>query len=138
LQYTVLRASSGGVVTSRKFEVGQVVAEGQPVVSIANEGEPEIVIDVPEDQLAGFNKAHFKAWLASEPDAAFDVELRELSPAGGSPDAYLSRKAQAQRSQALRWARAPPWLRSTRPEKRRWRPSRPVRSRKAMGSRRCG
>jgi len=80
LQYTALRASSSGVVTSRKFEVGQVVAEGQPVVSIANEGEPEIVIDVPEDQLAGFNKAHFKAWLASEPDAAFDVVLRELSP----------------------------------------------------------
>lgn len=80
LQYTVLRASRGGVVTSRKFEVGQVVAEGQPVISIANQGEPEIVIDVPEDQLAGFNKAHFKAWLASEPDATFDVVLRELSP----------------------------------------------------------
>ena len=31
------------------FEVGQVVAEGQPIVSIANEGEPEIVANVPED-----------------------------------------------------------------------------------------
>ena len=80
LQYTVLRASRGGVVTSRKFEVGQVVAEGQPVVSIANEGEPEIVIDVPEDQLAGFNKAQFKASLASAPDETFEVVLRELSP----------------------------------------------------------
>ena len=80
LRYTVLRASRGGVVTGRKFEVGQVVAEGQPVVSIADEGEPEIVVDVPEDQLAGFKKAHFKAWLASEPDARFDVVLRELSP----------------------------------------------------------
>jgi membrane fusion protein, multidrug efflux system len=80
LVYTVLRASRSGVVTSRKFEVGQVVAEGQPVVSIADEGEPEIVIDVPEDQLAGFNKARFKASLPSESSEAFEVVLRELSP----------------------------------------------------------
>ena len=80
LKYTVLRAPRGGVVTSRKFEVGQVVAEGQPVISIADEGEPEIVVDVPEDQLAGFKKARFKAWLASAPDETFEVVLRELSP----------------------------------------------------------
>ena len=79
-KYTVLRASRGGVVTSRKFEVGQVVAEGQPVVSIADEGEPEIVVDVPEDQLAGFKTARFKASLASEPDETFEVVVRELSP----------------------------------------------------------
>jgi RND family efflux transporter MFP subunit len=80
LRYTALRASRSGVVTARKFEVGQVVAEGQPVVSIADDGEPEIVIDVPEDQLAGFKTASFKAWLAAEPEATFDVVLRELSP----------------------------------------------------------
>ena len=80
LNYTVLRASRSGVVTARKFEVGQVVAEGQPVVSIANEGEPEIVVDVPEDQLAGFNQAHFEAALASAPEETFEVVLRELSP----------------------------------------------------------
>ena len=79
-KYTVLRASRGGVVTSRKFEVWQVVAEGQPVVSIADEGEPEIVVDVPEDQLAGFKTARFKASLASEPDETFEVVVRELSP----------------------------------------------------------
>ena len=80
LKYTVLRAPRGGVVTARKFEVGQVVAEGQPVISIADEGEPEIAVDVPEDQLAGFKKARFKAWLASAPDETFEVVLRELSP----------------------------------------------------------
>jgi RND family efflux transporter MFP subunit len=80
LQYTVLRAPSGGVVTAVKFEVGQVVAEGQPVVSIANAGEPEIVVDVPEDRLATFKAAHFKASLASAADQSFDVLLRELSP----------------------------------------------------------
>jgi RND family efflux transporter MFP subunit len=80
LQYTTLRAPRGGVVTAIRFEVGQVVAAGQPVVSLANEGEPEIVIDVPEDHLASFKQAHYRAWLASAPDEKFEVSLRELAP----------------------------------------------------------
>ncbi|HUH93112.1 MAG TPA: efflux RND transporter periplasmic adaptor subunit [Casimicrobiaceae bacterium] len=80
LEYTTLRASQDGVVTSVKFEVGQVVAEGQPIVSIAKEAEPEIVVNVPEDALAAFKTSRYKAWLASAPDQVFDVVLRELSP----------------------------------------------------------
>jgi RND family efflux transporter MFP subunit len=80
LKYTVLRASRSGVVTAVRFEVGQVVAEGLPVVSIASPGEPEIVVDVPEDQVAAFKTARFNAALASSPDDRFDVVLRELSP----------------------------------------------------------
>ena len=101
LKYTVLRASQSGVVTAVRFEVGQVVAEGQPVVSIANEGEPEIVVDVPEDQLATFQPARYKASLASAPDETFDVALRELVAAGRGADANLPRAAQARhRTQA--------------------------------------
>jgi RND family efflux transporter MFP subunit len=80
LNYTVLRASRTGVVTSVRFEVGQVVGEGQPVVTIAAEGEPEIVVDVPEDQLADFRKSQYEATIASSPDEAFEVSVRELSP----------------------------------------------------------
>ena len=80
LRYTMLRASQSGVITAVRFEIGQVVAEGQVVVSIANEGEPEVVVDVPEDSLASFKTAHFKASIASAPDAVFDVALRELAP----------------------------------------------------------
>jgi len=80
LKYTVLRASRSGVVTALRFEVGQVVAEGHPVVAIADPGTPEIVVDVPEDQLTAFKKAHVMAALASAPDERFEVALRELSP----------------------------------------------------------
>jgi RND family efflux transporter MFP subunit len=80
LKYTVLRASRSGVVTAVRFEVGQVVAEGQPVVAIADPGTPEIVVDVPEDQLATLKKAKFKASLVSAPGETFEVALRELSP----------------------------------------------------------
>ena len=80
LRYTVLRASRSGVVSGIRLEVGQVVAEGQPVATIAGESEPEIVVDVPEDHLAVFKAARFKASLASAPEEAFDVVLREISP----------------------------------------------------------
>jgi RND family efflux transporter MFP subunit len=80
LEYTTLRASQDGVVTSLKFEVGQVVAEGQPIVSIAKDIEPEIVVNVPEDQLTAFKASRYKAALTSAPDQAFDVVLRELAP----------------------------------------------------------
>jgi RND family efflux transporter MFP subunit len=79
LKYTVLRASRTGVVTVVRAEVGQVVAEGQPVVSIATQGEPEIVVDVPEDHFASFKEAQYKAWLATAPGEGFEVSLRELS-----------------------------------------------------------
>ena len=80
LKYTVLRASRSGVVTAVKAESGQVVAEGQPVMSIANPGEPEVVVDVPEDQVATFKTARYQASLNATPDETFAVALRELAP----------------------------------------------------------
>ena len=80
LEYTTLRASQDGVVTGVKLEVGQVVAEGQPIVSIAKDVEPEIVVNVPEDQLAAFKASSYKATLTSAPEQSFEVALRELSP----------------------------------------------------------
>ena len=50
------------------------------MVSIANPGEPEIVVDVPEDQVAAFKTARFTASLASAPADSFEVAVRELSP----------------------------------------------------------
>jgi RND family efflux transporter MFP subunit len=84
LQYTVLRASRSGVVTAVRAEAGQVVAEGQAVISIANPGEPEVVVDVPEDQVAAFKTARYQASLNATPNQAFDVALRELAPQAAS------------------------------------------------------
>src|SRR5262249_25123859 len=79
VKYTALRASISGVVTSVRFEVGQVFAAGQPVIAIANEGKPEIVVDVPEDDLSSFKTSRYSATLASAPEDKFDVVRRELS-----------------------------------------------------------
>jgi RND family efflux transporter MFP subunit len=79
VEYTMLNASQSGVVTTVRFEVGQVVAAGQAVIGIANEDAPEIVVDVPESDLQTFETARHRASLASAPDESFDVVLRELS-----------------------------------------------------------
>ena len=42
-------APYAGVITALRFERGQVVAEGQPVLSLARDGEREIVADLPEE-----------------------------------------------------------------------------------------
>ena len=42
-------APYAGVVTALRFERGQVVTEGQPVLSLARDGEREIVADLPEE-----------------------------------------------------------------------------------------
>ena len=95
LEYTALRASQDGVVTGVKFEVGQVVAEGQPVVSIAKEREPEIVVNVPEDQLAAFKAARYKASLASAPDEVLRRRAARALAAGGRADAHVPRAPEA-------------------------------------------
>lgn len=84
VEYTVLRAPIDGVVTSLRFEIGQVVAPGQPVIAIANEGDAEIIADIPENHLEAFKTAQYKVSLARAPDEYFDVVLRELSAQAAS------------------------------------------------------
>lgn len=79
VNYTQLRAPISGVVTALRMETGQVVAAGQPVITLANEGKPEIVADIPENRLAEFKAARYKAALATAPERYFAVKLRELS-----------------------------------------------------------
>ena len=51
LNYTALVADADGVITDVRMEVGQVVAAGQTVASLAHTDETEIVVDVPENKL---------------------------------------------------------------------------------------
>jgi membrane fusion protein, multidrug efflux system len=79
VSYAVLRASSSGVITSVRIEVGQVVNAGQPAIAIADDSTPEIVVDVPEDDLEAFKTARYRATLAATSDESFELALRELS-----------------------------------------------------------
>ncbi|HXS22358.1 MAG TPA: efflux RND transporter periplasmic adaptor subunit [Steroidobacteraceae bacterium] len=57
LRYTDLRADHDGVITDVDAEVGQVVAEGQTVLSLAWSDGREVYIDVPENRIGEFTDA---------------------------------------------------------------------------------
>jgi len=57
LAYTQLTADHDGVVTSMDAEAGQVVAEGQAVMSLAWSSGREVYIDVPENRIGAFDRA---------------------------------------------------------------------------------
>lgn len=77
--YAVLTAPFDGVVTGLQIEVGQMVAEGQPVMVLAKPGELEVLVDVPEALAAGLREKVAQARIAGVPDLV-TLKLRELAP----------------------------------------------------------
>jgi multidrug efflux system membrane fusion protein len=79
--YAVLRAPQDGVVAKRLVEVGQVVAAGQTVFTLAADGEREVLISVPEQSFARFKIGQPVAVeLWTQRDQRFAGRIRELSP----------------------------------------------------------
>ena len=78
--YSSLSAPYAGVVTAIHFERGQVVAEGQSVLSLAREGEREIVADLPEEWVGRARTLTASATPWQESKAPLPLMLRELSP----------------------------------------------------------
>lgn len=79
--YATLISDVDGVVTSVDAEVGQVVAAGNPVVRVAQAGEKEIVIGIPEDKVDTIRRIHdvrVRTW--ANPNETMPGKLRELSP----------------------------------------------------------
>nr|BFE91170.1 multidrug efflux RND transporter periplasmic adaptor subunit MexJ [Pseudomonas brassicacearum subsp. brassicacearum] len=80
--YSVLRAPQDGVVARRSVEVGQVVAAGQTVFTLATDGEREVLISLPEQGFGRFKIGQpVSVELWSQPDQRFSGRIRELSPA---------------------------------------------------------
>ena len=79
--YTTLVADVDGVVTSVDAEVGQVVAAGSPVVRVAQLGEKEIVIGIPEDKVDTLRRVgDVKVRVWAHPNDLITGKIREISP----------------------------------------------------------
>ena len=78
--YAALVAPYAGVVTAIRFERGQVVPDGQPVVSLARVGDNEVVVDLPEDWVGRARSLTATAAPWNDPKARLRLVLRELSP----------------------------------------------------------
>lgn len=81
--YTELRADHDGVIAAALAEVGQVVSAGQPVLRVAQDGEREVAIAIPETEFAGLKigaPADVTLWSDTSQGKHFKGRLRELSP----------------------------------------------------------
>jgi multidrug efflux system membrane fusion protein len=79
--YATLVADTDGVVTGVDAEVGQVVAAGTPVIRVAQLGEKEIVIGIPEDKVDTLrNVSDVKVRIWAHPNDVIAGKIREISP----------------------------------------------------------
>ncbi|HZF97820.1 MAG TPA: efflux RND transporter periplasmic adaptor subunit, partial [Pseudoxanthomonas sp.] len=80
--YAQLRAPRDGVIASRQAEVGQVVAAGQTVFTLAAKSGREVLISLPEGRVREFEVGQpvtVELWNA--PGRRLPGEIREISPA---------------------------------------------------------
>ena len=80
--YAVLEPPETGVIAQRLAEAGQVVAAGQAVFVLAVDGDREVVIDLPEQDVKRFqvgDEVAIELW--SRPGEPFPGRIRELAPA---------------------------------------------------------
>lgn len=95
--YTVLRADHAGVISATLAEVGQVVSAGQPVLRLAQNGEREVLIAVPESQFAKLKVgAAAEIMLSADDNTELHLSgrLRELAPAADAASrTYAARVA---------------------------------------------
>ena len=79
--YTELVADRDGVVTAISAESGQVVSAGQQVITLAADGEREVLVSVPESRIDELRRAkRLEVSLWARPGQRYEGALRELAP----------------------------------------------------------
>jgi RND family efflux transporter MFP subunit len=92
--YATLIADVDGVVTGIDAEVGQVVAAGTPVVRVAQSGEMDVLVGIPENKINTIRQmSDIRVGLWADPTLALPGKLRELSPVADAVT-YLSGESQ--------------------------------------------
>lgn len=79
--YTELLADRDGVIVALEAEIGQVVASGQPVVTLAGDGEREVRVSIPESRVEELRRArNLQVSIWAAPERRYHGVLRELAP----------------------------------------------------------
>lgn len=103
--YATLQADVDGVVTGVEAEPGGVVAAGQTIVRVAQNGPRDVVFSVSEDRVAQFRAAAaidgaLKVRLWGSDHTLFDAKLREVSASADASTRTFQVKAELQSSVA--------------------------------------
>ena len=81
LEYTALRAPSAGVISSINAEAGQVVAAGQIILTLVQDGEREIEMEIPENRYEAIRNARrIQVSFWALPDRTVEGSVREMAP----------------------------------------------------------
>lgn len=80
LSYMALVAAADGIVTGTLAEPGQVVAAGQPVLSLAEGDGRDVIFALPEQNRALLETATARAELWGVSDKRYVLALRDISP----------------------------------------------------------
>ncbi|WP_457580753.1 efflux RND transporter periplasmic adaptor subunit [Ensifer canadensis] len=84
--YTELVADRNGIVAAIAADVGQVVGSGTPVATVAVDGEKEVLIAVPEVDVANFKPGMVvKAGFWSDQGLILDGKVREVAGSAEQP-----------------------------------------------------
>lgn len=104
LDFQTLRADKAGVVVAIDAEAGSVVSAGQSVVRVAQLGEREIIVNVPEREVGLMKQARgFAAHFDAIPGKLYVAKLRELSPAADAASrTYMAKLSIANADDALK------------------------------------
>lgn len=79
--YTELTADRDGVVSAISAEAGQVVSAGQAIVTLAADGEREVLVSIPESRVEELRRAKmFQVSVWAQPGKRYTGSLRELAP----------------------------------------------------------
>ncbi len=77
--YAILRAPHDGIVTAIRAEAGEVVASGQPVVTLVRGDEKEALVAIPEADVADLPNWTARLSLWAEDGVPQESTLREIS-----------------------------------------------------------
>ena len=80
LSYATLVADAPGVVTAVAADAGQVVAAGQPIVTLAPTDKRDVVFALPEQLRSAVDTASANAVLWSDTAKIYRLKLRDISP----------------------------------------------------------
>ena len=79
--YSTLYANSAGVISNISAEAGQVVSAGQTVLTLVQDGDREIEINVPENRIEELRRAQLlRVTFWALPSVTADGKVREISP----------------------------------------------------------
>ncbi len=79
--YAVLRPDYDGVISATSAEVGQVVAAGQTVMTVARPDVREAVLDIPDSMTQYFERdTPFNVQLQADPTVTGKGTVREVAP----------------------------------------------------------